>query len=358
MVILDFSKAFDRVPHQRLLVKLNHYGIRGKTLEWVTSFLAGRSQRVIVDGATSDPVPVVSGVPQGTVLGPLLFLLFINDLPNNLQSQTRLFADDCVVYRQVKNLAECQVLQEDLDKLARWESLWGMEFHPQKCSVLTCTKIRTPLRYPYHLKGHVLEQTMSSKYLGVDLTHDLTWNQHINRTTKKANSMLGFLRRNLKSASEITKTNAYKTIVRPHLEYCSTVWSPHHKDQKSQIEAIQRRAARYVTARYNNRSSVTSMLDHLGWESLQSRRTKADMCMTFKILNNLIDINHDKYFYPAHARTRANHSFKLRHVGARKDTLKHSFFPRVVPAWNSLPSSVAEAPSFQSFKQGLTTIKF
>ncbi|MEW8544204.1 MAG: reverse transcriptase family protein, partial [Candidatus Thiodiazotropha sp.] len=134
LVILDFSKAFDRVPHQRLLGKLDHYGIRGNTHQWIKSFLSGRSQQVIVDGASSEKAPVISGVPQGTVLGPLLFLLFINDLPACVNSRTRLFADDCIIYRPIKMLQDCQQLQYDLVNLAEWESTWGMAFHPDKCN--------------------------------------------------------------------------------------------------------------------------------------------------------------------------------------------------------------------------------
>ena len=136
LAILDFSKAFDRVPHERLLKKLDHYGIRGKTLEWIRAFLTNRTQKVTVEGVVSESIHVKSGVPQGSVLGPILFLVFINDLPASVQSSSRLFADDCVVYREIRSDKDCQILQDDLQKLWEWEKLWGMSFHPEKCSIL------------------------------------------------------------------------------------------------------------------------------------------------------------------------------------------------------------------------------
>ena len=359
MVVLDFSKAFDRVPHGRLLKKIHHYGIRGSTYHWISSFLRNRTQRVVVEGCASDSVPVVSGVPQGSVLGPLLFLLFINDLPDKINSQTRLFADDCIVYRPIRSPEDCSILQQDLYTLAEWETKWGMEFHPQKCSVLSISGPRSnTIKYPYSLKGHTLEAQDITKYLGVDLQSSLSWKPHIDRITKKANSMLGFLRRNLRSCSEDTKAQAYFNMVRSNLEYCSSVWSPHHKDQKQKLEMVQRRAARYTTNRFGNTSSVTSMLQHLQWESLESRRAKIQLTLFFKVVNDLIDIPAADYLTPAMSRTRSSHRKKYRQFSNSTDTFKFSFFPRTVPLWNSLPATVAEAPSLVSFKEGLSTLLF
>ena len=138
-IVLDFSKAFDRVPHQRLLSKLYHYGVRDSLLLWINNFLTKRSQRVVVDGEASDWVPVISGVPQGTVLGPLLFLSFINDLSSGITSKIRLFADDCLIYRPIKNIEDSAALQRDLDILHRWSTTWNMKFNTDKCHTIRFT---------------------------------------------------------------------------------------------------------------------------------------------------------------------------------------------------------------------------
>ena len=144
MIILDFSKAFDSVPHQLLLKKVHHYSIRGTTYQWISSFLNFRTQHVLVEGQSLEKVPIVSGVPQGSVLGPVLFLIFINDQPEDINSRTRLFADDCILYRQISSENDQQLLQEDLDRLAAWEKTRGMEFHPQKCSVIAYLQSKNP----------------------------------------------------------------------------------------------------------------------------------------------------------------------------------------------------------------------
>ena len=356
LIILDFSKAFDKVPHQRLLHKLNHYGIHNSCYRWIANFLDDRTQQVVVDGACSYQAPVISGVHQGTVLGPLLFLLFINDLPNGLRSNIRLFADDCIVYREINSQSDSQILQDDLNTLANWESRWGMKFHPSKCNVMSCCRLRNPKHFSYKLRGHILERSLCTKYLGVDIQHNLSWNQHISRTTNKAHSMLGFLRRNLKSAKLNTKANAYKALVRPHVEYCCTIWSPFQQNLINKVEAVQRKAARFVCNNYHNTSSVTSMLNELQWDSLSLRRSRAQLTMLYKILYKHVDIDPTLYLSPASSRTRSQHSYKFRQIHANTDIFKFSFFPRVVPLWNSLPASVAEAPSLGIFKRGVSTM--
>ena len=178
LIILDFSKAFNRVPHQRLMKKLDHYGIRGSTYNWIRAFLTDRIQQVLVEGATSNSISVISGVPQGTVLGPFLFLLFINDLPYCVQSSTRLFADDCILYRQIKSQQDCDILQDDLNKLAAWEKKWGMAFRPDKCSAIRISRSRNPISIDYSLKGHILDKEDYTKYLGVELQSSLLEPSH------------------------------------------------------------------------------------------------------------------------------------------------------------------------------------
>ena len=188
----------------------------------------------------------------------------------------------------------------------------GMAFHPDKCSAIRKSRSRNPISMDYSLKGHTLDKEDYTKYLGVELQSSLSWNRHIDQTVKKANSMLGFLRRNLRVNSEQTKATAYCSMVRPLLEYCSTVWSPYTHKYVHKLEMVQRRAARYVTNRYHNNSSVTSMLDHLDWESLEARRTKHRLIMFFKIVHGLVDIPSDAYLTPASTRTRSHHSLKFR----------------------------------------------
>ena len=199
MLVLDFAKAFDTVAHKRLLGKLESYGIDGNLYGWIQSFHEGRTQRVVVDGETSGPASVKSGVPQGSVLGPLLFLIFINDLAEHTTSTVRLFADDCVMYKSVKSVRDCQELQQDLIQLQPTSmARIKLRFNPRKCNVMRATHAtRKKIEYPYTLDDTPLADTPSTRYLGVELSSDLRWNRQVKKTVAKGNQTLGVLKRNL-----------------------------------------------------------------------------------------------------------------------------------------------------------------
>ena len=174
MLVLDFAKAFDTVAHERLLAKIHSYGITTSLYKWIESFLKGQTQRVVVEGESSAEARVKSGVPQGSVLGPLLFLIFINDLAENTTSSVRLFADDCVMYRPIRHANDCEALQEDLNKLHDWEERWQLRCNATKCNILRATHARKKIiTKTYKLNGVSLAETSSTTYLGVELSADM-----------------------------------------------------------------------------------------------------------------------------------------------------------------------------------------
>ncbi|CAC5409914.1 unnamed protein product [Mytilus coruscus] len=232
-----------------------------------------------------------------------------------------------------------------------------MDFHPQKCSVQSTTRSRLPIKHSYTLKGQVLERSRSTRYLGVDIESDLSW-KYIDRVTKKANSMLGFLKRNLRTSNSETKSNAYIAMVRSNLDYCAIVWNPYQKEQVKKVEMVQRCAARFATNCYMNTSSVGSMLEELDWESLENRGVKLQLTLLYKVVNYLVDIPCDTYLTPMSSRTRSSHTKKFRQYSTKTYGYKYSFFPRTVTVWNSLPATVAEAPSLVSFKREISTLSF
>jgi hypothetical protein len=191
VIIMDFAKAFDKVSHWRLAMKLRNYGITGTVNKWIEDFLTDRTQRVVCTGESSEWAAVQSGVPQGSVIGPILFLIYINDLPENINSSVRLFADDTIMYMTMTNESDASALQADLDKLAAWEEKWQMKFHPDKCSVLCVTRSRTPNIHDYKLHQHTLKAEDKTKYLGVTIDSKLCWNSHIDNVTKKSKFIIG-----------------------------------------------------------------------------------------------------------------------------------------------------------------------
>lgn len=297
-------------------------------------------------------MPVTSGVPQGTVLGPVLFLIYINDLPEYVRnSEVRLFADDCIIYRVINSLADCHLLQADLAGLELWEQHWLMSFNASKCSVMTVTLKRKIELFDYKLHGEPLDRVTSTKYLGVTIESKLKWHKHISGTCAKANRTLGMLKRNIKIPAPAIKERAYQTLVRPILEYSSTVWDPHLVGDIKQLEMVQRRAARYTLNRYHNISSVTDMMHDLGWISLQARRERLKLCMVYKAVNNLTCLPITEYLtlnpYLAH------HPYKFILPFTRIQCYQYSFFPTIVRPWNNLDPQIVTAPSYDLFKRRL-----
>ena len=268
VILLDFSKAFDKVPHLRLSAKLNHYGIRGQTLDWISSFLDNRTQAVSVNGTHSSWGKVSSGVPRGSVLGPALFLLYINDIQDHIQSTMRLFADDSIVYREIVRPEDHDLLQQDQQALADWSSTWLMQFNIKKCAILTITRKRMPSHHQYKIFGETLERVDQHDYLGVTISHDLRWDVHCNKTKQKASRTLGLLCRTLSPCKQNVKAKAYQTLVRlrPQLEYASVTWNPYTLVGVNRMEQVQRAAARFVFGNYRRTMSVTPLINTLGWD--------------------------------------------------------------------------------------------
>jgi len=353
MAILDFSKAFDTVPHRRLLGKLSHYGIQGPVLRWIESFLIGREQRVVVDGHASASCSVLSGVPQGTVLGPLLFLLFINDLPSVVDSQVRLFADDCLLYRPVGSMEDQAALQSDLASLERWGDAWGMHFNAKKCQIMTISRGRSHLVYFYSLSGHTLESVQEAKYLGITLSNSLSWSPHVDSIYSRANSTLGFLRRNLRRCPSQLKETAYITLIRSVLEYAAPIWDPILSKDVYKLENIQRRAVRFIKGDWRTTASVTSMMKDLGLTELKNRRRDLRLALLFKVVHGHVGVTPEELgMEPADPRTRSNHRFKFRISSSNKASL----VGRTVGDWNNLPAEMVELQTLATFKGSLPSL--
>lgn len=347
MCILDFSKAFDVVSHRKLESKLDHYGIRNNILCWITDFLTDREQTVVVDGSSSEPAPVLSGVPQGTCLGPILFLCYINDIAHHITSQMRLFADDALLYRPIKSIQDQIEMQHDLDLLQNWADAWDMNFNPSKCYVMSSKRHGVKHSKFYRLKGEILQEVNDNPYLGVILSNDMTFTTHINKTCSKSSKTLGLLQRNLRHCPPKLKETAYKSMCRSTLEYASQIWDPHLKKEVEQIERIQRKAARMVSNDYRQHSSVSKMMNDLKWEPLSDRRQAARLSLLYQILHEEIEIPIDRELIQEGRRGR------LKHLSHNHQGYKFSYYPRTIRDWNGLPYDIKNSPDLISFKLGL-----
>ena len=349
VLLLDFAKAFDKVPHERLCKKLFHYGVRGSLLGWIKNFLKNRSQTVLLEGHKSLPKPVLSGVPQGTVLGPLLFLCYINDLPDLLISKIQLYADDVLLYSTVTSLEDCKQLQLDLHSLESWANIWQMQFNPDKCQHLRITNKHDFINFTYNTCNCNIQTVDHAKYLGVIIDNHLSWSKHISQITKKALSVKAFLQQNFNSCPIPVKAKLYTTLVRPILEFCCTVWSPYIASDIQRLEKVQRSTARYVFGDYSWHNSVTAMLDKLRWPTLSDQRYYLTAAMMYKIVHNLVAIEASSYLTPITSATRG-HLKRYLHIQTRTNATYHSFFPSAVRIWNNLLACSVTASSLEQFK--------
>ena len=307
--ILDFEKAFELLKS-----KLFSYGIGGKTLKWIDSFLCFRQQRVVVNGVKSDWAPV-------------LFSLYINDISSDIESEIRLFADDCVCYREIKDEEDTMELQSDIDRLDSWARKWGMRFQPVKCNMMQLTRKRIKnIHASYTLEGTDLENVESIKYLGVTITSDLRWNTHVSNVCTKANRTLGFLRRNLYSCPQEVKEAAYKGLVCPVLDYGSSVWDPPGVVLQEELESVRKRTARFVTGNYNYETgSMIGILVQLKWESLKKRRKDNRLILLYEGLKGKASVPTDDLI-PKTMRCRNQHSVACHTPIAITNVYKGSFF--------------------------------
>ena len=297
-------------------------------------------------------------MPQGTVLGPLYFLIYINDINQNLSklSKMRLFADDSLVYREIKNSKDCKALQEDLDSLQEWEKTWKMEFHPDKCQVLKITNKKNKVEDEYTLHGQTLKESNKAKYLGVTIDNKLDWKEHQNAMCNKANNVLAFLKRNLGKCPTNIKDKCYKAFVKPILGYGGCVWDPHHKNKIENIEKVQKRAGRFVTNNYRmSHGNTKKNMSKLGWIPLEEDRARNKVTRLFKTINNITTIPINNLSTTKVNTRRGNNKFLIPHSSV--DSHKYSYFPSTLRLWNNLPSSIKLGSDVNTFKKNIKHIE-
>ena len=348
-VYLDCQKAFDTVPIRRLLAKVEAVGIRGRVLDWICEFLTGRCQRVVLRGAASNWSEVLSGVPQGSVLGPVLFLIYINDITLNIDSFIKLFADDAKIYRKINSPEDARLLQKDLQTLEDWSRRWLLKFNESKCSVVHFG-FNNPL-HPYSLNGNNLSVSHGEKDLGIYVSDNFKFGEHVAKIAAKANSILGCVERTFSYMDcEMFKT-IYKSLIRPHLEYACQSWSPYLKKDINLLEQVQRRATAIVPELTN--LPYPARLKALGLTTLEDRRIRGDLIEVYKMTHGLTNIDPSQFFVFApdnRGPSTRGHRFKLAVPHVRLDLRKYFFSVRVIKLWNNLPADVVNSTSVNTFK--------
>lgn len=357
VIYMDFQKAFDTVPHKRMIIKMQAYGINEQIIRWTEDFLSNREQQVVVNGEGSEWTRVTSGIPQGSVLGPILFTLFINDLPNNINGQTYMYADDTKIYQMIKDPEDRNLLQKDLEEAYGWSETWLLKFHLNKCKTMHIgANDSEENNFVYTLaRGSVLGTVEFEKDVGVTVDNKLEFHIHIHNIVNKANQVFGVIRRSFGNMTTEMFLLLYKSMVRSYMDYAASVWSPYKVKYIEMLENVQRRATRQIAALRN--LSYEERLRRLELPTLAFRRIRGDMIETYKIIRKIYDEDVCDIFIlrgeeSQRVNTRSN-GLKIFKKRVIKKQCQQSFSNRVVNLWNSLPEDVVMAPSLNSFKNKL-----
>ena len=352
-VYLDIKKAFDSIPHRRLLLKLKNYGFDGNLLKWIEDFLSERRQRVIFNGKCSSWKDVTSGVPQGSVLGPVLFIIYVNDIPESLESFCKIFADDTKVYTSVAERKDQEKLQRDLIKLSKWSKKWLLEFSVQKCKVVEYGNKQFDYDYKRidkvgNLKS--LPKDSTEKDLGIWFQNNMTFNEHITYVVNRCNKLLGLIKRSFKSLDKDSFLTLYKSLVRSIIDYGGSVYFPTTKKNIQLIENIQRRATKLLPELKD--LTYSERLEGLNLPTLHYRRKRYDLIQLYKIVHGFEDIEPGKFVEFNDNCTRG-HLFKIQKPSCRKKLRINAFPVRCINMWNSLPEEIVTSDTVLKFKTRL-----
>ena len=350
VVYTDFRKAFDTVPHQRLLVKLKAYGLGEKLMKWLEAFLCGRKQCVSINGITSDWTEVTSGIPQGSVLGPLCFLLYVNDLPEVIKAnEIIMFADDAKIFGKVCTMQQRDSFQADLDNVLAWTELWQMPLNIEKCAVMHLGN-KNP-SHQFTLGNVMLKTTSAERDLGVHVDDELKFHLHVAKVLKKCKSLLAIIKRTFTCVNKRIMSKLYKALIRPMIEYGNSVWGPFYKCDQVMLEKMQRRVTKMVPEL--RQFSYPERLEQMNIPTLKYRRTRGDMIMLHKMVTGRLRIHSALECTEERRHRTRGHSRRLRKVLVQKRVRRNHLLVRAVNTWNSLPETVVRADTTNSFKTQL-----